>query len=463
MKRKVLLIEPPYLDLYGKTEAMTKPYFPLGLGYVAASLQKAGHEVRLLLSSAGRSFYQVVMQTVADWQPEIVGFSAMTTNFPRAVHLARRIKQEHHVPIMIGGHHVSALKERILLEHSELDFVVYGEGEDTVLELVEHIDGGSFGHIKGLIWRDGKEVVTNPPRPLRTDLDSLPFPARALVDMSRFSTHSHIAGGKSATILTSRGCPFGCIFCSAHVVDGRKYRPHGVDYVLAEIDALIGRDVQYIFVQDDTFTLQKDRVLQICEAITQRKYPTRFGCFSRTDVMDDQLATALRRAGFENIVFGIESGDTEVLRKIGKRTTVEKSKEAIKACNKAGLKTTASFVIGLPFDTAETIRKTIDLAFELKPTLVAFNPLVPFPGAPVFDGERHTPSTIDGWEKYVTVGVPPYSFVEGYSPEALHRLASRGHRRFYMRPVQVWRILKTVRSATDLKEYFLSAYAGLMT
>jgi anaerobic magnesium-protoporphyrin IX monomethyl ester cyclase len=156
--------------------------------------------------------------------------------------------------------------------------------------------------------------------------------------------------------------------------------------------------------------------------------------------MDEQLATALRRAGFENIVFGIESGDPEVLRKIGKRTPVEKSKQAIMACNKAGLKTTASFVIGLPFDTPETIRKTIELAFELKPTLVAFNPLVPFPGAAVFDQERHTPSSIDGWEKYVTVGVPPYSFVKGYSPEALHRLATRGHRRFYMRPVQILRI-----------------------
>lgn len=463
MKRKVLLIEPPYLDLYGKTELMTKPYFPLGLGYVAASLQKAGHEVRLLLSSAGRSFYHVVMNTIDDWQPEIVGFSAMTTNFPRAVHLAGRIKQKHRVPIMIGGHHVSALKERILLDHPELDFVVYGEGEDTVVELVEHLEGDGFDHIKGLIWRDDGKVVTNPPRPLRTDLDNIPFPARNLVDMSKFSTHSHIAGGKSATILTSRGCPFGCIFCSAHVVDGRKYRPHGVDYVLAEIEELIDRgNVQYIFVQDDTFTLQKDRVLQVCEAIKRRRYRTRFGCFSRTDVMDEQLATALRRAGFENIIFGIESGDPEVLRKIGKRTTVEKSKEAIGVCNRAGLKTTASFVIGLPFDTPETIRKTIDLAFELKPTLVAFNPLVPFPGAAVFDQERHTPATIDGWEKYVTVGVPPYSFVKGYSPEALHRLASRGHKRFYMRPVQIWRILNTVRSATDLKEYFLSAYAALI-
>jgi radical SAM superfamily enzyme YgiQ (UPF0313 family) len=161
-------------------------------------------------------------------------------------------------------------------------------------------------------------------------------------------------------------------------------------------------------------------------------------------------------------VFGIESGDPEVLRKIGKRTTVERSNEAIRVCNEAGLKTTASFVLGIPFDTAETIRKTIDLAFELKATLVAFNPLVPFSGAAIFDQRYHTPATLDGWEKYVTVGVPPYSFIKGYSPEALHHLASRGPRRFYMRPVQVWRILHTVRSATDLKEYFLSAYAALV-
>ena len=462
MGRKVLLIEPPYLDLYGKTQAMTKPYFPLGLGYVASSLQKAGHEVKLLIPSGEHSFEQIVVNAIADFEPDIIGFSAMTTNFPRAVRLARRIKSTCHAPIMIGGHHVSAFRERILLENPELDFVVYGEGEDTVAELVEGLGDGSPDHIRGLIWRKNGEALCNPPRPLSTNLDELPFPARDLVNISDFSTHSHIAGGRSATILTSRGCPFGCIFCSAHVVDGKKYRPHSVDYLMAEIDELVLKyGVQYIFIQDDTFTLQKKRVLQVCDRIAGRKYRTRFGCFSRTDVMDEKIAGALKMARFDNIIFGIESGDPEVLKKIGKGTSIEKSKQAIMACNKAGLKTTASFVIGLPFDTLETIEKTMKFAFDLNPALVAFNPLVPFPGSAVFDEDIHVPETLDGWEKFITVGVPPFSFVEGVTPKQLYGLASSGHKRFYMRPTQIWRILKTIRSFTDVKEYFLSAYATL--
>ena len=306
MKRTILLIEPPYLDLYGKSEVMTKPYFPLGLGYIASSLLKTGHRVKLLISSDDFLFHQKVVEAIEEVKPDIIGFSAMTTNFPRAVYMARQIKEKYQLPIMIGGHHVSAFKEKILNEYADLDYVVYGEGEDTVTELVNSFGERDLDKINGLIWRHKKGVVSNPPRKLLTDLDSIPFPARDLVDISKFSTHSHIAGGKSATILTSRGCPFGCVFCSAHVVDGKKYRQHSVDYVLSEIDILVNKyNVQYIFLQDDTFTFSKKRALNICKAIASRKYNIRFGCFSRTDVMDYEFAIALKKAGFENIWIGI--------------------------------------------------------------------------------------------------------------------------------------------------------------
>lgn len=458
---KVLLILPPYLDLYGRSKISVQPYFPLGLGYIATALKHAGNEVSLIADAKG-TFLSSVIAAIEDFSPDIIGFSSMTTNYPNAVETAREIKKKYSIPIVIGGHHVSAYKDKILKEQQEFDFVVYGEGEETVVELVECLSHNikDLSGIKGLIWRNDKEILTNHPRPLETNLDRIPFPARELVDLSKFSVHSHVAEGKSATIITSRGCPFNCNFCSAHLVEGRRYRAHSVNYVLSEIEMLINKyNIRNIVIQDDTFTFDRNRVEEICREIIKRKLNFKFGCLSRVDVMDEALAGLLKRAGCNIVMFGIESGDKEVLKKMKKGATIEKARYAIQACNKVGLKSFASFVIGFPSDTGESMQRTIDFAIELKPTLVAFNPLVPFPGADIFDETIHTPATIDGWKKYLTVDVPPFSFVKGLTTEDIYKIVQRGHRQFYLRPGQIWKIITSIRSLIELKGYIKSGLA----
>jgi len=465
LKQRIILIEPPYLDLYGKSKIAVKPYFPLGLGYIAAVLKKTGNEVRLLVSPNESDFINLVISSIEDFGPDIIGLTSMTSNYSNAVNIAREIKKRLKIPIMIGGTHVSSYRDKILKEQKEFDYIICGEGEDTAAELVESLSNNikDLPHIKGLIWRSNGKVVTNIMRPLETDLDRIPFPARGLVDIDQFSTHSHIPGGRSSTIITSRGCPFLCIFCSAHLIDGHSVRVHSVDYVLDEIEVLINKyNVKYIFIQDDTFTFKKKRAEEICCEIIKRGLKIRFGCFSRAEVMDESFAKLLKKAGCTNVTFGVESGSETVLKKIKKGTTIERAKTAIQACNKVNLQTTASFVMGFPFDTVETMQQTINFALELNPTLAAFNPLVPFPGSDIFNEDIHAPKTVDGWKKYITVDVPPFSFVKGLTPEDIYKIAQRANRRFYFRPKQLWRITKTIRTATEFKEYVKAGFATVL-
>lgn len=458
--KKILLIEPPYLDLYGKNAAVN-PYFPLGLGYIAAFLKKAGHNVKLLLNTGQPDFVGVVMGQAAAFLPDLIGLSAMTPNYPEAIKIARRLKKTFQTPIVIGGQHVSVYKENILTEVPWFDFVVYGEGESTVLELVAAIEAKQtdYSSIKGLAWRQNGLAMIAPPRLLETDMDTIPFPARELADMDLFSTHGHIGGGKSATLITSRGCPHLCTFCSAHNVDGRKYREHSVSYVISEIKLLKEKyGVRYVFMQDDTFTLKRERVENICNALITENLDISFGCFSRVDIMDFEMASLLKKAGCRNVVFGLESGDETILRKIKKKVSAERARQAIDACNRVGLKSTASFIIGFPFDTRETIKQTIQYAFDLKPTLVVFNPLVPFPGSEMFDDRVHKPENPEGWKKYITVGAPPFSFVAGMTPGEIYEIAQAAHRRFYFRPTQLLRIFRTVRDFSEMMEYVRSAF-----
>ena len=178
--------------------------------------------------------------------------------------------------------------------------------------------------------------------------------------------------------------------------------------------------------------------------------------------MDESFAKLLKKAGCTNVTFGVESGSEAVLKKIKKGTTIERAKTAIQACNKVGLQTTASFVMGFPFDTEETMQQTIDFALELNPTLAAFNPLVPFPGSDIFNEHIHAPQTVDGWRKYITVDIPPFSFVKGLTPEDIYKIAQRANRRFYFRPKQLWRIIKTIRTATEFKEYVKAGFATVL-
>lgn len=458
---RVLLIEAPYH--YGAIETMTRPHFPLGLGYLGAFLRQRGHEVRLALGITPEQ----LLQELSAFQPRVVGVSSMTPTFPQAVAICREVKKHGDAVTVLGGVHVTALKKEILDAHPEVDFLVYGEGEQTFEELCRAVMGPDqdYRPIKGLVFRkpDGKAQV-NPPRDLIKDVDSLPFPARDLVDLGRLGTHRYIDQGRvSATMITSRGCPFKCAFCSSHLTMGKGYRYRSAANVMLEIDELVQRfGVNHLAFEDDTFTLRAERLQEICEALLARNYDLTWYCLSRVESMTDELARLMRRAGCRLVSFGIESGNPEILEKIHKKISLDQAQNAVDACYRAGLRTQGTFILGFPFDTPETLRDTLHFAQQLSPTIAIFFCLVPYPGTEMFEylPAALRPRKTEDWQDFANmVNNQGYlSLIPGMSGADLARLTEMWHLRFYLRPRQLYRMFRTLHNWEEFSSFLHSGW-----
>ena len=244
---------------------------------------------------------------------------------------------------------------------------------------------------------------------------------------------------------------------------GRGYRVHSPEYVVEEIELLAQKyRIDQIVLGDDTFTVLPERVEEICERLIERKLGVQWYCLSRVDRIEKPLVQKMKRAGCRMIAFGVESGDQGVLDRIGKGTSLEDARKAIKICKEAGLRTQATFVIGFPFDDLQTIGKTVDFACELSPTVAIIFPLTPYPGTECFSylSESQRPRALEDWKRFtMAIQEPPVSFIDGLSPRRLQRLANQGHLKFYLRPKQLYQMLRTIRSADEFVGYFNSALA----
>jgi radical SAM superfamily enzyme YgiQ (UPF0313 family) len=433
------------------------------LGYLAAYLRRQGFQVRLILGITPEQ----LLEELAEFRPQVVGVSSMTPTFSQAVAICRTVKRYSDAVTVLGGVHVTALKGEILDPHPEVDFVVYGEGEETLGELCQALAQGEqdFSGIAGLVFRrtDGTTHI-NPPRELIKDVDSLPFPARDLVDMSRLGSHRYIDSGRvSATITSSRGCPFNCAFCSSHITMGKRYRIRSVANVLAEVDEVVQRfGVSHLAFEDDTFTLKPERVQEICEGLIARRYDLTWFCLSRVETMTEELARLMRRAGCRLVSFGIETGSQEILEKIHKKISLIQAQKAIEACYRAGLRTQGTFILGFPFDTRRTLRETLLFAQKLSPTVAIFFCLIPFPGTEMFKylPESLRPQKPEDWQDFVaTINNQGYlSLIPGVSAAELARLTELWHLRFYLRPRQLYRMLRTLHNWEDFHSYLHSGW-----
>jgi len=454
---KVLLAEAPYS--YGINNIIIPKYFPLGLGYIASVLKSKGFEVELLAGLSLWDFLSSFAKELTNFQPRVVGISAMTPSYPAAIRMARVAKEAVGAITVLGGNHATVCKDE-LIRQSEIDYVVCGEGEFTMLELCQSLEQGRLGEkeISGLIHKVGGEIRITRPRPLYDHLDQIPFPARELVDLRRFGVHSYIDFGQrkgiSASMITSRGCPFRCIYCSNSTTMGRRYRWHSPEYVISEIEMLRDKyGTRHIVFEDDVFTMNSERVQELCARFKERNIRVTWYAISRVDAINDKLAIEMESSGCRMIAFGIESGNQEVLNKIKKGITLEQSRRAVAACHKAGIKTQTTFILGFPFENIKTMEDTLKFAIELSPTVAIFFPLTPYPGTEVWEyvKEEDRPKSFNEWERYVVTGrEPPVSLVEGLSPRQISGLTNYFHKRFYLRPKQIARIIRSCRSPQDM-------------
>jgi anaerobic magnesium-protoporphyrin IX monomethyl ester cyclase len=370
MKKKVLLINPPY-----PWEENPSP--PLGLTSLAGYLLQQGVEVIIEDYVVNPYSRERVRRVLAEFKPDLVGATAVTMNVSKAYQILKDYKEEGpSVKTVIGGPHVTFDAEGTLAGNPSIDFVVRGEGELTLEELAGSL-GGDLSGIRGLSYRGGGSIVHNEARPFVEDINIFPYPARHLIQLGKYR-----GLGTPINMVTSRGCPHQCIFCVGSRMVGRKVRYFDTARVVDEFEMLSKMGFVQINISDDLFTSNKKRCIAICNEIMARGITQSWGAFARVDTVNEELLSILHQAGCRTLCFGMESGNQEILDTIKKKTNLETGRRAVEMCKKAGIQAMTSYILGLPGETPETVEQTMSFAAALSP-LYGFHILAPFPGTEV--------------------------------------------------------------------------------
>jgi len=452
---KVLLINPPFVKFPGETK-FTSP--PLGLAYIASELEKRGHEVLILDSVVEGYDTQIrredttvlyglpkteILRRATDFSPELVGISCPFSNLHNVVlELCRDLK--HRLPnatIVLGGTHATVLAEELVLD-ANVDFVVRGEGEIAVSNLIEHLEGKlSLEQVSGLVWeRDGE--VQSIPQEFISDIDKLSFPARRLLNMEGYKRIGFLQGvtkpGTSATtMITSRGCPALCVFCSIHSVWGRKFRAHSAEHVLEELQHLREEfGIKHIVFEDDNITFDRERARKIFQGMIERNYRFTWSAPNGVAVwcLDEDLLKLMFESGCSVLHLGIESGDPETLKNIiHKPLRLEKVVEIINLCRRIGIQTHAFFVIGLPGETMDAMMRSMKFAESLDVDRISVAIATPYPGTELYEicrTEGYIPEPLDMSKLMTRVG---QITTPEFSPPDVEALASSTYLRFAIR------------------------------
>lgn len=466
---RVLLINPKFrLPIDTRTTAH------LGLAYLGAVSERRGDTVVVFDSDVEK---QPVTEFIQEYRPHIVGITANTPQVKQAWRTAKAIKEIMDVPIVLGGPHVSVLPEESC-EKPYVDVVARGEGEDTWIDicvrleafLKEHpeydIDAGGafstealmhsenavFDACDGISWKtsDG-QIHSNRDRDAIADLDSLPWPAYHLFKMDRYTNlqpaTDHVDGARSFSILTSRGCPYRCTFCSQSIMP-IKWRSRSAESVLAEWRHLVEElGAEEIGVLDDSANIRVKRLEEIANLLIENNLnhvPWIFVNGIRANLASKELLLLLKRAGLKRTAFGVETGDPEILKSIDKKIDLDTIRAAFKNAKEVGLETIAFMIIGLPGETRQTMQNSINFAIEIDPMIANFSMMTPYPGTKVYEiVKRQGRFLINDWEDYVFFEQQARYEMGDMTAELVEEMYRKAYRQFYLRPRPIMRRLKT--------------------
>jgi anaerobic magnesium-protoporphyrin IX monomethyl ester cyclase len=388
---RVAIVAPPY-----PLEEAPAP--PLGVTYVAAAFERAGAEVRIFDYIVSAYTPEKLRAQLDEFQPDVVGSTSVTLNFPGAAEIVTTAKR--HCPsliTMMGGPHVSFAAAKTLTAYTGIDLIVRGEGERTIAELMaEKMNPSAWEKIRGLTFRRNGGIVTTEPQPFIEDLDNLPLPARHLLPLSRYQ-----ALGYSISIITSRGCPYSCIFCLGRRMVGNRVRLRSASCVVDEIEHILSYGIDRINIADDLFVSHSGRVKEVCDEILRRGLRFTWSAFARVNTVDRETLKLMREAGCDSVSFGVETGNSALLKLIRKGITREQVREAVSLCRETGIIAHTSFIVGLPGETPETLKETREFAASLG-SLYGYHFLAPFPGTTVREEvEKYDLEILtDDWTRY---------------------------------------------------------------
>ena len=463
---KITLINPPITveEIYGKYSDLASFQPPVGLCALASYLIKYGYEVKILDANILDISIADIAKAMLDSRPHLIGIYTNTSNYYVVCKLTSVLKASNKErKIVLGGPHPTFLPEGTLTE-TEADCCVMGEGEETLLELVRAIESNTddLSGISGLAFRgEDKHIIVNSPRKRIDDLDSLPFPAiHLLPELSKYKPYLlQYKRLPYMTLITSRGCPFACVFCNTPF--GKEVRFHSPRYVVDYIEYLSTQfDVKELAFCDDTFTIDEERVFEMCAQIRKRKLDMTWYAATRANIKNKDLFREMKKSGCWICAIGVESSSPEILRLIGKKISLEKVKQVCSWVLESGLVLKTFFILGNPGETVETMDGTIKFAKSLKAHFPVFSLMTPYPGAELWDtADKYGTFDRSDFRKLLISTSEPVFIPHGLTKEILLKKQGQAFRNVYFNLGMLERQLATVQSLNDVDKLIRAGLA----
>lgn len=462
MKKRILLIYPPspVLNREDRCQQPTKdlivipPLPPTDLMYLAAVAEKAGLEAKINDYSQNGDYEA----DLKEFNPDYLVVNIATPTLEHDLDAVKKAKEICPNVITIAkGAAFLTLAERIIKEHNELDFGILGEAENTLKEILE---GKPKAEIFGLYYKENDDVKFTGNRPFIEDLDSLPFPARHLVDNNIYRRPDN--NKVQATIKVSRGCPFHCFFCLATPVSGAKVRRRSPENIVAEIKECVEKyNIKNFLFWSDIFNIDKDWTMKLCQAIIDSGLKITWSANTRADTADLEMAEMMYKSGCRLVSIGVESGSQYMLEKMGKKITLNDVRRTVKVFKKAKIRIYNYFVIGLPWETEETVEETIKFAIELNSDFISFYTATPLPGSRFYDYALEH-NLFDKETSFENAYYYPAVNTHNLSRERVFELHKSAIKRFYLRPLYILKMLSRIRSFAEIKNYFIAGMNVLL-
>ena len=444
----ILLVNPP------GTVSFISP--PLGLLSIAGSLNAHNNKVFIKDYNIEKLDYQELFDFIRKEEINVLGISIVTPKVYTSMSLANAIRIEFpELTIIAGGPHATLMPEQLLTECPAINFVIQGEGEYRALELINSLENKKpIDEIEGLAFIKENKIIVNPAQKLIEDLNLLPAPARNLVDLLKYSSFMKTSLYPGTTMMTSRGCPYHCIYCSKPIT-GTKLRAISPENVVNEIEFLIKEyKIKEIIFYDDSFTLNKDRAMKICDLIIQKNLKIKWQCETRVNLVNIELLKKMKQAGCYLIAYGIESGSERVLKILKKGTTTDQIRSAINITKQAGIKIIGYFMLGITGETEDEIKQTVNFSKELDIDFAQYSVATAYPCTELYEIAKSQNRITNDWSKsFYALGSGALISLSDIPAEKLSIYIRKAYKSFYFRPSYILNRIKGIRTYDDILYY----------
>ena len=434
--------------------------YPILLCYTATLLKNNGYDVSYIDSVVQDYDEDMTINEILKIKPDVIFIETATPTYNFDIKFVDKIKDKLDVKVLMAGSHVTKFPEKCI-EESKVDFVIKGEHDFITLNVINALkDKKSFEKIKGICFRSKDKIINNPNDVLIEDLDSLPFPDRNLIP-HQWYIEGHVKNLPFTFVMAARGCPNICSFCLwPNIFYNHRVRVRSPKNIVDELEWLINEyGMKEIFFDDDTFNISKNRVMDICNEILNRKIKIVWGCSCRVDCADEEMFNVMKKSGCKLICYGVESANPETLKRTNKRIDLDQARNAVKLTQKAKIIAHVNLMVGFPWETREEMEKTINFGLELNADTVQYSLVFPHPGSEMYDIALK-----EGW--FYEEALNDFSMFDmtsgpilktQVSREELMSIVSKAHAKFFLRPSYILKQLAMIRNYNDFKYTFRGA------